>query len=186
MSFAGDAQNADYLDRVLARLIEGGDVYRLYHTPWEDASPEGKVWMKEYGFDDLVTLYVFDANGQTIQMLGGFASDESRAVWSDLPIYNKQWCAVPCAGGEVMGEFDASKVWTDDESDVVYKAVVARNRKYSRNEEGVLKGKIVIGPATIKKREEAAEEAENGEGDGDGDGDLTWILTVSFIVIGVA
>ena len=66
LKWADDAEDYNYMDRVLARIVERGYAWRLYHTPYEDESPEGKMWMEEYGFMDLYTLYVFDLNGQVL------------------------------------------------------------------------------------------------------------------------
>ena len=41
---------------MLRRLQECALPFQLYHTPWHEASPEGKVWMAQFGFSDLKTL----------------------------------------------------------------------------------------------------------------------------------
>eukprot|EP01083_Nonionella_stella_P264710 897605_1 len=94
-------------------------------------SREGKYWMKYYGFDDLYTLYVFDMNGQTIQMFGVFRDYN---IPYNTPIYHKQWCYVPCPGNQLMGQFDYyRKGYVEDRNDIVYKIVIEENKKYDRN-----------------------------------------------------
>ena len=104
---------------------------RLYHTPYEDESPEGKYWMASYGFGDMFTLYVFDMNGQTIQMIGEFRDGPVGFV---PPIYNKQWCYVPCPGRQQMGTFDTSYIYEEDTDDIVYKIVMEQNKRYDKTE----------------------------------------------------
>jgi len=86
--------------------------------------------MTQYGFSDLYTLYVFDANGQTIQMFGAFRDYH---VPFNPPIYNKQWCYVPCPGHQEMGIFDSTQIYVEDKNDVVYKIIIEENKKYDRN-----------------------------------------------------
>lgn len=149
---------------------------RLYHTPYDDASPEGKIWMTSYGFTDLKTLYIFDMNGQTIQMLGGFGEKD---VAFEPPIYHKQWCAVPCPDGQTMGEFDPSKVYQDDINDVVYHAVVQRNKKYNRNSDNPLSDDAIIGRVITPEEAQSVGPKSTGT-------DHLYILIISFTVIGIA
>ena len=85
--------------------------HRLYFTPYQYESPAGKYWCEKYGFPGVYTLYVFDMNGQTIQMLGLFFHFE---FYFDVPMYNKQWCYVPCGDGQQMGQFDPAKIYRED------------------------------------------------------------------------
>ena len=130
LSFAEDEINYNFLDRVLASTRDRDDTFRLYHTPYEDESPEGKYWMKEYGFDDTFQLYIFDGNGQTIQMIGAFR--ETITKWK-TPIYHKQWCYVECPGQQTEGDFDQSQIYIEDTDDIVYKAIIERRKKFDRN-----------------------------------------------------
>merc|ERR1712154_107634 len=80
-------------------------------------------------------------NGQTIQMFGVFRESDIKFT---PPIYNKQWCAVPCPGGKEMGEFDENKIYKIDTNDEVYKLVVAQNAKFNRNDNGyILKNDVI-------------------------------------------
>jgi len=194
LKWADDATDYNYIDRVLARLIESESVFRLYHTPYEDESPEGKMWMEVYGFMDLYTMYVFDANGQTIQMFGVFR-DSAPLQGQTLPIYNKQWCDVPCPGQREMGEFTESKMYVEDKEDVLYDIVTALNAKYDRNGLtvmpgtegtervfGVLEGEIVSqgegGDVVVSEVE------SESDGKGKGNGPTVFIAEVVGIVAG--
>ena len=132
--------------------------------------------MTTYGFTDLKTLYVFDMNGQTIQILGGFGDKD---VGFEPPIYHKQWCAVPCPDGQEMGEFDDSKVYQEDTNDVVYHAVIQRNKKYKRNADSPLSEDGIVGKIISKEEAQAAGAQSAGT-------DHMYILIISFTVIGIA
>ena len=153
LKFAADPVHYNYLDRVLYKLNERGLKWRLYHTPYEDESPEGKYWMASYGFGDMFTLYVFDANGQTIQMIGEF---RDQPVGFVPPIYHKQWCYVPCPGRQQMGSFDPTYIYAEDTNDIVYKAVMEQNKKYNKNEITLeeLQAEIPIAIETIDGNDE--------------------------------
>merc|ERR1711862_353815 len=70
------------------------------------------------GLDSLkYKLYVFDNNGQTIQLIGYLVDTE---IYEQPPIYNKQWCAAMCPYNQFMGYLDKkNKKYIGDESDIV-------------------------------------------------------------------
>ena len=121
LKFAEDSASYDYMDRVLDKLIERQLKYRLYYTPYEDESPEGKYWMSIYGFNAMYTLYVFDMNGQTIQMIGWFAKTQ---LSIQPPIYNKQWCYVKCPGKQTFGLLDEKKIYHSSNDDIVSQIIL--------------------------------------------------------------
>eukprot|EP01084_Bolivina_argentea_P085638 154800_1 len=120
-------QHYDYMDRVLNRLIDRKLKYRLYLTPYQFESPAGKYWLEKYNKPGMYTLYVFDVNGQAIQMLGIFFHYQ---FYFDVPMYNKQWCYVPCGDNQQQGMFDPAKIYfekEDGETFVVMKMSVSVN-----------------------------------------------------------
>ena len=141
LKFANDELNYNYMDRVLSRLIQRQMVWRLYHTPFEDESPEGKYWMSQFG--------------QTIQMFGEFRDQK---VLFNPPIYHKQWCYVPCPGNQMMGEFDDRLVWKEDKTDVVYQIIVERNKIYNR-----LPSEEVVSVDMYAQNEEDMDEMEEAQ-----------------------
>merc|ERR1712032_1257369 len=174
MSFAADPVDYAYMDRVLSRIIERGLTFRLYHTLLNGTSPSSHIWMDQYGFTDMKELYVFDANGQTIQMLGGFGEKD---VSFEVPVFDKQWCAEDCPDGQLMGQFDPDKVYEEDTSDVCYHAVIQRNLKYNRNDDNpLLQGDDIVGRIISKEEMDAATGKSKGN-------NHLYILIISFSVI---
>ena len=112
-----DFENYKYMDRVLLNVRNNGYKYRLYwtsyimYTPYEDGDDR---------YDAMYKLFVFDRNGQTIQIIG-YLFDTS--VPKQPPIYSHQWCDVPCPYDQAMGKFDQEKVYVEDDMDIVSKII---------------------------------------------------------------
>lgn len=166
----------------MGHILARGLKWRLYKA---EPSPDGQMLMERYGFDEMYTLYIFDMNGHTIQVIGEFRD----YVPFDPPTYNEQWCAEPCPGGhQSMGGFDADKIYVEDTEDVVYKMVVERNKKYYRNdlkfeqqENSVLQNQI-IRPGPEIDSEEVAQIVQKGKKK---DNNNVYIVTLVCITIGV-
>eukprot|EP01083_Nonionella_stella_P057780 151545_1 len=118
--------DAKYMDRVFFKLVNGELKARIYYVDHQ----RDEAWIDSDDFDinevdDLhglkYKLFVFDANGQTIQMIGYF---EDTYIEDTPPIYSKQWCATACPHNQAMGVFEASKVYHEDTDDVVYQIVM--------------------------------------------------------------
>eukprot|EP01084_Bolivina_argentea_P270202 459395_1 len=109
--------NYNYMDRVFFNIINNGYKYRLYwtsyimYTEYEDINDR---------YDAMYKLFVFDRNGQSIQMIGYLFQTN---ILQQPPIYNHQWCSVPCPNNEKMGEFDKNKIYIDDDNDIVSKII---------------------------------------------------------------
>jgi len=180
LSLADDPLHFNYVDRVLGHILARGLKWRLYKA---ESSPDGELLMKRYGFEDIYSLYIFDMNGQTIQLLGEFTD----YVPFDPPTFNEQWCATPCPGHQTMGGFDRNEVYVEDTDDAVYKAVVKLNRKYYRNdlkieqmENTVLQNQIIrpnpIDNSTMDKIVKKAAHKKNNN---------IYIVTLGCVTIGV-
>ena len=169
------------VDRVLGHILARGLKWRLYKA---ESSPAGQLLMDRYGFDEMYTLYIFDLNGQSIQLIGEFRD----YVPFDPPSFNEQWCAEPCPGHQAMGGFDQKEVYLEDTEDVVYKAVMARNQKYYRNdlkfgqqESSVLQNQI-IRPGPEIDSDEVAQIVQKAKRK---DNNNVYIVTLACVTIGV-
>merc|ERR1712176_404338 len=124
----------NYLDRVIWRVVLLDLKYRLYWTAYEE--------------DDLDSLkyklYVFDNNGQTIQLIGYLVDTE---IYEQPPIYNKQWCAAMCPYNQFMGYLDKkNKKYIGDESDIVSQiiygnlsiSIMNETTSHSENDNGLI------------------------------------------------
>eukprot|EP00484_Ammonia_sp_Unknown_P005191 CAMPEP_0197077816 /NCGR_PEP_ID=MMETSP1384-20130603/212805_1 /TAXON_ID=29189 /ORGANISM="Ammonia sp." /LENGTH=617 /DNA_ID=CAMNT_0042516681 /DNA_START=38 /DNA_END=1890 /DNA_ORIENTATION=- len=122
-------EDPGYLDRVYKHMVEHDLKKRVYYIdhqrdegPWFDSDEFDIDTVDLYDLE--YKLYAFDPNGQTVQMIGMFVDT---FVYSQPPIYNKQWCftATGCPGNQKMGFFNEFQkdIYVEDESDIVWQLV---------------------------------------------------------------
>jgi len=126
-----------FMDRVFFNVYMKGLKHRIYYIDHQRDDGPGfdsdSFDIDEVNLYDVeYKLYVFDANGQTIQMIGYFVDT---FIEQHPPIYMKQWCATPCPGNQEMGIFDLkNKKYIEDEQDIVYQILYGNISEYDMME----------------------------------------------------
>eukprot|EP01083_Nonionella_stella_P154853 499466_1 len=99
-----------YLDRILSRIRQRQLKYRIYRETKEHTTPTAKQHLADLGLDQLYIFFIFEPSGQTIQLMGDFAD----SVLSNVPLWNQQWCEMPCPLGTVQGTVNTNHIYVDN------------------------------------------------------------------------
>ena len=99
-----------YMDRVLSKLKQRREKYRLYQIPFQHSDADGRVNLDELDKDSVYILFAFEPSGQAIQLMGDCVETE---FVMDVPTWNVQWCRTECPAGMEEGTVDQQLAYAD-------------------------------------------------------------------------